>query len=68
MTAAKLPPEVFDKLVRPIKGTVDADAAALAANVVARVVEKSEVGLVDGARIWWPVDGLSRRLVEVLVG
>lgn len=43
-TAANLGPEVLRKYVKPIEGKVgDADPAALAAKVVARVVEKTEV-------------------------
>lgn len=43
-SAAHLPLEVLEKQVAPIQGKVgDVDPAALAAKVVARVVEKSEV-------------------------
>lgn len=45
MAAAKLGPEAFERHVRPIKAQVgdDVDAATLAAKVVTRVVERSEV-------------------------
>lgn len=45
MAATKLGPGAFERHVRPIKAQVggDVDAATLAAKVVARVVERSEV-------------------------
>lgn len=45
VTANKLGPEVFERQLRPLAGKVDFDAAGLSASVLARVVERSEVGL-----------------------
>lgn len=51
-TSGKLGPEVLKKSVRPIEGKVgDTDPAVLAAKVVARVVEKSEVQSREGMSV-----------------
>ncbi|CAN0471548.1 unnamed protein product [Ascophyllum nodosum] len=42
--ASKLQANGFDRHLRPLKGKVDVDLAALAAKVVERVVERSEEG------------------------
>lgn len=63
-SAANLPPEVLQKPVAPIQGKVGVvDPVALAAKVVARVVEKSEVcgGMPAGqhlarARLWMNIN------------